>query len=307
MWSIILVAPITAFVCFILAPSLYHFFWFTCHGIPGFDYYPRFLIWGAGGFENLTSPEFSGPTAGTLGKQSDYQQLVSFLAVYNYIEQLKRGETTILGLDAEVASTTTPGSGGTAAAAAASSSGSSINNPSSRQNLADKLASRLQQEKAQKLDLNRIVKGMRHRGMTDAAITQVVETLSSIRTQQKQGGENIPITSNGKMQMPMFTRRKEISENEIVDHIDNGLSLNGMGWQNLYDSSLIDDPVLQMLLQLTEDAPTRVCRTLISRRSWNSAKISCGIVIAYTIGLNIAYLLVECFVDPKSIWFGGWY
>lgn len=301
MWSIIIVLPIVAWFCFFLTPTLFHFFWYLCHGIIGFDHPPGlFLYWG-GGINRINSPEFRGPVSGTLGNQSDYQQVLTFLAVYNYIERLKRevatGSSSTLGVfEANAAKT---GATTTTTPAATSSSFTTLHN-GTPQSMAEKLSSRLK-ENRMNIDVHKLVKGMRGQNKSDTEIARILETVSDYIA--RDGGLS---TLGLKGDLPVM-KKNMVSEEDIINNLDSGCELSGLGWQTVFDSANIDDPVAQMLLQLTEDAPVRVCRSLISRRSWNTAKLCNGIVVYYSLALTALYFVAECFIDPRSIWFGGWY
>lgn len=296
MWSIIIVLPIIAWFCFFLTPTLFHFFWYLCHGIIGFDHPPGlFLYWG-GGINRINSPEFTGPVSGTLGNQSDYQQVLTFLSVYNYIERLKREVATGSSSTLSVFDANGKLDPNATAAAASSSALPTV----SAQSMAEKLKSRLKEKKID-IDVQKMVKGMRAEGRSDTEIARIMETVSDYYA--KDSNINVFGIKGG---MPV-TKKNMVTEEDIINNLDSGLGLEGLGWQTLYNSANIDDPVAQMLLQLTEDAPVRVCRTLISRRSWNTAKLCNGIVVYYSLALTAMYFIVECFLDPRSIWFGGWY
>ena len=313
MWSIFIVLPIVAAVCFIIGPSLYHFFWYICHGIQGFDEPPGlFLYWG-GGINRLNSPEFTGPNAGTLGTRSDYQQMIAFLAVYQYIQDLKNGTPT--GIASASTGINGTGTGGTTGTPSTSGAPPPINPTMTQrrirlgENLAQKLAHKLRP----KINNNKLTSKMRSQGRSDQDIMSAIAILNEYADSYADDDDDDDDDDDygnglGKKKGFRATIHKKdfITEDDVKASLNSGMGLNGLGWQTDYDSALLDDPVLQMLLQLTENASTRVCRQEIAILSWNTAKTCSSIVVLYGLSLCTLYFLVELAVDPRSIWFGGW-
>jgi hypothetical protein len=108
-----------------------------------------------------------------------------------------------------------------------------------------------------------------------------------------------------KLKARQFTK-KQI--NFVMQHITNANNANTAS-DLMEQTTIIDgvsDPILRALLRLTEDKQFRIHRDLSSKRSWETAKMTCCGIVYYAFIVCFIYIGAEMAYEPQSIFFGSW-